>query len=263
MRIRFALVIALMVSSLLAVGCNISQADYADALAEANAAKSQVSSLEQELSEVKSDLEQATQDLEAAEKFLEEKQDLLSMTDEDIIALQNEVTSMQNEVSSLEDEISDLEDSLEWEQEKQDVVIDQMAEPNWSGAFDYVASTSDVGQTFTPKYPVLAAVEVSIITANPTRGDDTLIMTILDEDGDDLATKSLDVENGFDGWLRFEFDKKVKVSVNDLLTILIEDGGNTVFGWRYYGSNYYKFGDRTVSGVPEDGDFLFRTYGLK
>ncbi|UCB44032.1 MAG: hypothetical protein JSV77_05195 [Dehalococcoidales bacterium] len=263
MRIRLLLGTALLVVSLLVVGCNnISQAEYAAALAEANAAQAQVSSLERELSDVQSELDEAVDDLEAAQNALNEAQELLSPLESQITSLESQVASLQSEVSSLQSQVASLQSSLVWEQAKQAAVIDQMPEVPWTGAFNYVTPGLQAGQTFVPDYPVLVTVEVYIITASLGRGDDTLTMKILDDEGVELATISKDVLAGFNGWLRFDFEGGVDVTVNSTLTILIVDGGNTVFAWRYHGGNYYPSGSRIVSGVPADGDFLFRTYGL-
>lgn len=87
-------------------------------------------------------------------------------------------------------------------------------------------------------------------------------MKIINQQDTELAEVTLDVVAGFNDWLRFDFEGGVDVTVNSTLTILIVDGGNTTFAWRYHGGNYYPDGSRVVSSVPQDDDFLFRTYGL-
>lgn len=263
MRIRLLLCMAFLASLLLFVSCNnISQAEYAAALADVNAAEAQISLLERDLSDAQGDLDEAMDDLEAAQNALNEAQELLSPLESQITSLENQVSSLQSQVASLQGQVASLQSSLAWEQSKQAAVIDQMPEVPWTSAFSYVTPGLQAGQTFVPKYPVLVTVEVYIITASLTRGDDTLTMKILDDEGAELAVISMDMLAGFDGWLRFDIEGGVDVPVYSTLTIQIVDGGNTVFAWRYHGGDYYPSGSRIVSGVPADGDFLFRTYGL-
>jgi hypothetical protein len=263
MKIRLVCLTVFLTLSLLFVSCDtISQAEYATALADLNAAEAQVSLLERELIDTQSELDEAIEDLEAAQETLSEAQASISPLENQITSLENEVVSLQNEVVSLQNEVASLQSSLTWEQAKQTALIDQMPEVPYTGAFNYLTPGLQAGQTFVPSYPILVTVEVYIITASVTGGDDTLTMKIINQQETELAVVSLDVLAGFNGWLSFDFEGGVDVTVHDIFTILIEDGGNTTFAWRYHGGNYYPSGSRVVSGIPQDGDFLFRTYGL-
>ncbi len=143
--------------------------------------------------------------------------------------------------------------------EKISPVLDQNNEPPWTGGWTNINPGASQ-QSFIPKYPVLVAVEVNIVTGNTGRGDDSITMKIL-KDGVTLASSSLFVSEGFNGWLRFDIPEGgTTVPVGNTLIIRLEDTGKTVFGWKYAGDTY-AFGSRFWSGSPDYGDFFFRTYG--
>ena len=74
-------------------------------------------------------------------------------------------------------------------------------------------------------------VDVSILTGNPGRGDDTITLKILSAEQKVLGTSSQFVPDGFDGWLQFQFpDAGLMVTPGDTCIIALEDTGKTTFG---------------------------------
>jgi hypothetical protein len=262
----FMVVLVLILASLSVVGCGVPQQDYAAALAQAEAAKSQATSLQSDLTAARSDLNAAQSEVEDLQDDLDTAESDLAEALDQLSSLTSQVSSLQSNASSLRDEISSLENSLASAEAviaaRQAQVLDQITEPFWSGGFHYIGPTNQAGQSFVTKYPVLTAVEVKILTASPDRGDDSINMKILDSSNNVYVSRVLDVASGFDGWLRFEIDGGVQVPVNSTLVIRIEDGGNSVFGWKLVSGNPYPSGSVIIRGLPEDSDFLFRTYGM-
>ncbi len=115
------------------------------------------------------------------------------------------------------------------------------------------------GQTFIPSEPNLLTVDVSILTGNPGRGDDTITLKILSADQQVLGTSSQLVADGFDGWLHFQFpDAGIMVTPGDTFIIVLQDTGKTTFGWRYIGDTYPN-GHAIMLGSDEPSyDFFFR-----
>lgn len=265
-KIVVASVLLFAVSSV-TVGCGDQQVDPV-LLAEKEAARAQVSFLEAELTKAQDALEEARRDLTVAQIEAATLRNDLEAAEQDIkeaplrlSSLQSEIASLQSEVSSSRNQVTSLEDSLAWEQAREAAVIDQTPEVPWSLAFTYIDSTSQAEQTFVPALPVLVAVEVNIVTGSPTRGDDTITLEILDDTGASLVSVSKDVAGGFDGWLRFDIEGGLDVAVGSTLTIRLSDAGNVVFGWKFV-ADVYEPGSRATGGSPQDGDFLFRTFGL-
>ena len=262
----FMVGLVLLVASLSMVSCGIPQTDYAAALAEAEAAKSQASSLQNDLSTARSDLNAAQNEVDELQEDLDTAESDLAEALDQLPSLKSQVSSLQSEALSLRDEISSLESSLASAEAiitaRQAQVLDQVIEPFWSGGFYYITPTSQAEQSFIPKYPVLTAVEVKILTASPERGDDSITMKVLDSSNNIYVSRVLYVASGFDGWLRFEIDGGVQIPVNTTLVIHLEDTGNSVFGWKLVPGNPYPSGSTIIRGLTEDSDFLFRTYGM-
>jgi len=262
----FMVVIVLLLASLLVVGCGVPQQDYDTALFEAQAAKSQASSLQSELSTARTDLDTARSEIDELQADLDTAESDLAEAQDQISSLTGQVSSLQTNVSSLRDEISSLEDSLASAEAliaaRQAQVLDQITEPFWSSGFHYIGPTNQAEQSFISKYAVITAVEVKILTASPDRGNDSITMKILDTSDSVYASVVLDVASGYDGWLEFEINGGVQVPVNTTLIIRLEDGGNSVFGWKLVAGNPYTSGSTIIRGLPEDSDFLFRTYGM-
>ena len=101
--------------------------------------------------------------------------------------------------------------------------------------------------------------DVSILTANPGRGDDTITLKILSADQQILGTSSQFVADGFDGWLQFQFpDAGLMVTPGDTFIIALADTGTTTFGWRS-GLDTYPNGHAISLGTNEPTwDFFFR-----
>jgi hypothetical protein len=263
----------ILMTSLLVASCGIPQEDYAAALAEAMATKAQVSSMQIDLSESQSDLDKAKNDLNVSQSRASILQDDLEEAERDLAEalgqlspLKSQVSLLQSEASSMQDKISSLETSLASAEVaialRQAQVLDQAIEPSWSGGFAYLNPINQVGQSFIPRYPILTAVEVMILTASPERGDDSITMKILDSNDIVLASRVIDVASGFDGWLLFEIEGGIEVPEGIPLVIRLEDTGNSVFGWRLIPGDQYPFGSTIIEGSSEEGDFLFRTYGI-
>jgi hypothetical protein len=85
-------------------------------------------------------------------------------------------------------------------------------------------------------------------------------MQVLFKGDQSIASISQFVQEGFNGWLRFEMPKGgISVPVGTNLTIQLEDTGKNVFGWKYAGDTY-PLGSRFFFGQAQEGDFFFRTY---
>ncbi len=139
-------------------------------------------------------------------------------------------------------------------------VLDQEHNPAWTGAAVNIEPVNHVSQTFTPSLPYLRAVEVSLRTANPGRGGDSITLSISAQ-GNMLGTKTIAVEEGFDGFLRFDFTSPLAVGAENLLTMELSDTGKNVFHWRYNEGTYAR-GQAMFYGSPLVGmDFYFKTYG--
>ncbi len=140
-------------------------------------------------------------------------------------------------------------------------VLEQANEPPWDGAWMNISPENQVGQSIVTIYDFLEAVEVNILTGNAGRGGDIITMNILYEGEKLIASVSQYVEEGFDGWLRFEMTKEgIGVPAGTNLIIQLEDTGKIVFGWKYDGDTY-PLGIRFFFGEAQEGDFFFRTYG--
>jgi hypothetical protein len=102
-------------------------------------------------------------------------------------------------------------------------------------------------------------VDVSILTGNPGRGDDTITLRILSADQQVLGTASQFVADGFEGWLHFQFpDSGLMVTPGDTFIIALEDTGTTTFGWRY-ADDTYPNGHAISLGIDQPTwDFFFR-----
>jgi hypothetical protein len=262
----FMVVLVLILASLSVVGCGVPQQDYAAALAQAEAAKSQATSLQSDLTAARSDLNAAQSEVEDLQDDLDTAESDLAEALDQLSSLTSQVSSLQSNASSLRDEISSLQSSLALAEAtisaRQAQVLDQAIEPFWSGGFAYLNPINQVGQSFVTEYPVLTAVEVKILTASPERGDDSITMKILDTSNNIYASRVLNVASGFDGWLRFEIGGGIAIPVNTTLVIRLEDGGNSVFGWKLVPGDPYPLGSGFIGGSPAESDFLFRTYGI-
>jgi hypothetical protein len=145
------------------------------------------------------------------------------------------------------------------------VLVDQVDDPTWTGGVVNIAPANRDSQVFTPSLPHLIAIEVALMTINAGRGGDTVTLTILDGNGQQVATASAAVAAGFDGFWRFDLpDGGPPVTPGQPLTILLQDSGKIVFGWKYAGGRPYPSGQANFAGSTfGTNDFLFRTYGAR
>jgi hypothetical protein len=143
------------------------------------------------------------------------------------------------------------------------VMPDQVNDPAWTGGAENMAPANRDSQEFVPSLPHLVAVEVALITINAGRGGDTVTLTILDGNGQEVAMTSADIAEGFDGFYRFVLpDGGPPVTPGQPLTIMLQDSGTLVFGWKYVAGSPYPRGQAYFDGSTfGTNDFLFRTYG--
>jgi hypothetical protein len=144
------------------------------------------------------------------------------------------------------------------------IQLDQANTPPWQGGWTVIGAASAVvrlAQTFAPSKSALAAVEIDLITANPSAGSAQVTVRVVDENRA-LVSATQTVVTGFDGMLRFDFPS-VNVTPGRPLQIQVADSSDRLLGWRY-GSNTYATGVAFFNGTPWNGgahDFFFRTYG--
>jgi parallel beta-helix repeat protein/predicted outer membrane repeat protein len=145
-------------------------------------------------------------------------------------------------------------------------IVDQSNLPEWAGGWTHINPDPNgqarMWQTFKPDYSNITAVEIDILTVNA--GDFNDIITVeITKDGKVLASTERNVEYGFEGLLRFEFDEAIDIVPGELYELKVHDTGLTRFGWKY-ASNAYDRGSRYVSAIDHPGtDWFFRTYSLE
>jgi hypothetical protein len=145
------------------------------------------------------------------------------------------------------------------------VQLDQANTPPWQGGWTVIGAASPVArlaQTFAPSKAVLTAIEIDLLTANPSQGSAQITVRIVDGNRT-VASTTRTVVAGLDGMLRFDVPSSVNVTPGMPLQIQVEDSSERIFGWRY-GSNTYPAGTAFFNGAPWNGgahDFFFRTYG--
>jgi hypothetical protein len=144
-----------------------------------------------------------------------------------------------------------------------DDIVDQVNNPAWTGGATNVAPANKVSQTFVPSLPWLTGVDVALKTGNPGRGGELVTMKILDAAGRELASSSLNIPEGFEGFKRFTFSGSgINVTVGQPLTIQLFDTGKIIFFWKYNNGNTYAAGQAYFYGSAfRDNDFLFQTFG--
>lgn len=145
------------------------------------------------------------------------------------------------------------------------VLVDQVNDPAWTGGAENIEPSNQDSQVFTPSLPHLIAVEVALITINAGRGGDTVTLTVVDGSGVQIATASAAIAEGWDGFWRFSFSAGgPPVTPGQPLTMILQDTGKSVFGWKYVPGNPYPRGQAEFGGSTfGTNDFLFRTYGAR
>lgn len=143
--------------------------------------------------------------------------------------------------------------------------LDQVNDPAWTGGALNILPPGKVSQSFVPSLPVLTAVEVALQTGNKGRGGDRITVKILNAEGQQLATSTATLNEGFDGYWRVTMPGGgIGVTPGKPLTIIVQDGGKNVFWWKYKNGNTYPAGQAMYYGAAfKDNDFLFKTYGTK
>ena len=143
------------------------------------------------------------------------------------------------------------------------MVVDQVDDPAWTGGAVNIAPENLVSQVFTPSLPHLIAIEVALMTINAGRGGDTVTLTILDGNGQKVTATSAAISEGFDGFWRFDLPAGgPPVTPGQPLTMMLQDTGKIVFGWKYVDGRPYPRGQENFAGSTfGTNDFLFRTYG--
>src|SRR5271157_2901290 len=141
-------------------------------------------------------------------------------------------------------------------------MMDQANAPAWTGAATNIAPGNKISQTFVPSLSCLIAVEAGLKTGNSGRGGDQVTAQILNQGGAVLASVSANVQEGYEGYWRFDLPDGLSVTPGQPLTIRLQDTGKIVFWWKYVGGNPYPVGQAYFYGSPfQDNDFLFKTYG--
>jgi hypothetical protein len=139
--------------------------------------------------------------------------------------------------------------------------IDQENNPAWTGGAVNIASVNQVSQSFTPSLPCLVAVEVGLMTGNPGRGGDQVTLIILTSGGQQLASASYSIPEGFNGFWRFDLPN-VAITPGQPVTIQLLDTNKIVFFWKYADGSQYTGGQAFFYGAAfGNNDFLFKTYG--
>lgn len=141
--------------------------------------------------------------------------------------------------------------------------LDQSNNPAWTGGAVNIAPANSVSQTFVPSLPVLTSVEVELKTGNKGRGGDQVTLKILNSSGQQLASVTALINEGFEGFRKFTMPGNgINVTPGQPLTIRLQDTGKIVFWWKYKDGNTYAAGKAIFHGAPfNDNDFFFKTYG--
>lgn len=142
-------------------------------------------------------------------------------------------------------------------------VVDQVNLPPWTNGWTNIQYVNKTSQSFVPAMPLLTAVEVDLITANPYPEwpGDTIILTIL-AGSQVLATVSRYEPSGFNGLLRFDMPSGgVPVTPGQTYVIQLQEQDLILFGWKL-GVDTYPKGTAIFNGYARPyGDHFFRTYG--
>jgi hypothetical protein len=130
----------------------------------------------------------------------------------------------------------------------------------WGGAWTNLQPTNMMGQVLIAESSSIWAVDVDLLTANPgIAPSDTLTLTLVDAaTGVELAHAADSFADGFDGWARFGFGRKVPVKIGQKLIVYVRDTGTILLGWKYGVDAYANgYAIRVGTARPTD-DFRFR-----
>ena len=139
--------------------------------------------------------------------------------------------------------------------------VDQVNRAKWDRAWTNLLN--DAQQTFSPSLPILRAVEVDLVVANPGPKEDDLTLTILDEAGETLLSLTKTVPISDCDHALFVIPKD-GMEITPGRTYRLRLTGGSLFGWKYVVGGYEN-GRATFNGKPLLPDarstFLFRTFG--
>lgn len=141
--------------------------------------------------------------------------------------------------------------------------LDQSNNPAWTGGAVNIAPANTVSQSFVPSLPVLTGVTVALKTGNKGKGGDQVTLKIFNAGGQQLASSTATLNEGFDAFWRFTLPGGgISVTPGQPLTMRLQDTGKSVFWWKYKGGNLYPAGKAMFHGSEfSDNDFYFMTYG--
>ena len=114
-----------------------------------------------------------------------------------------------------------------------------------------------------PSSPRLVAAEVELVVGNPGPQKDDVTLSVLDAEGQVLATVTKEVQaESLDHVIFVLPAGGIGVSPGRLYRLRLTDG--STFGWKYIPGGYEK-GEATFNGKPllpgARSTFLFRTFG--
>ncbi|MEN6426745.1 MAG: SUMF1/EgtB/PvdO family nonheme iron enzyme [Phycisphaerales bacterium] len=117
-------------------------------------------------------------------------------------------------------------------------------------------------QSFTPTLPILTAIDVGLVPANPQSGSVLLTLEVR-QGGHILSTMSQGLAGNYLGEAHFTLPIPTTVKTSEPAYIVLYDSPTCTLGWKYSGDTYaggesYPFG----TSVPDPNfDFFFRTWG--
>lgn len=133
--------------------------------------------------------------------------------------------------------------------------IDQENVPVWGGGSMNILTSNGVGQVFTPSCSNLSRVDVDLIYQG---GTGSITATIF-RDGSPIYGAQAKTYISESGLVQLYLDSVVTTTPGETLYIQLESDTYPLPLWKY-ADDTYPFGMRIFFGLPQDGDFFFRTY---
>lgn len=130
----------------------------------------------------------------------------------------------------------------------------------WTGGWTNLLASNSMGQVFLAESYSIWGVDIDLLTGNPGAAtSDTLTLSLVDAATNvELARATNAFADGFSGWGRFAFGKKIPVQPGQKLILRVWDTGTLLLGWKY-GENAYANGYAIQLGVMRpEYDFRFR-----
>jgi hypothetical protein len=131
---------------------------------------------------------------------------------------------------------------------------------SWGGSWTNLLAVNTMGQVFLAESSTIWAIDVDLLTGNPGyASSDTLTLSLVDATTKvELARATNAFADGFTGWGRFAFGKKIPVQPGQKLVMYVWDTGTLLLGWKYGVDAYANgYAIQLGSGRPEY-DFRFR-----